>query len=67
MTKSVADQLREAVAKTLKQGRTLNEIATTAGIGQAVLWRFMKDPNKTLTVDTAAALAKSLGIKLTLG
>jgi hypothetical protein len=67
MPKSLADKLREAIRAELAKGRTLNEIAKTADVKHSVTWRFMNDPNKTLTLETANALAKSVGIKLTLG
>lgn len=65
--KTVTDQLRDAVRLAIKNGRTLNEIAVTADISHSVAWNFMNNPSKTLTLETAHSLAKSLGIVIKIG
>ncbi len=66
-SKTVADQLREAIRKAQAGGRSLNSIATAADYSVGSLHQFMSGTKVSLNVDTAARLAQALSIKITLG
>jgi DNA-binding phage protein len=53
-------QLRDAIARS---GRSLNQLAQDAGVSDSQLSRFMRG-ERTLTMETAAALCRALGLHL---
>jgi transcriptional regulator with XRE-family HTH domain len=53
-------QLRDAIADS---GRSLNQLSRDAGVSDSQLSRFMRG-ERTLTLETAAALCRALGLHL---
>jgi transcriptional regulator with XRE-family HTH domain len=64
-SKSVADDLRRAIAQAEKRGMTRYAIAKATGLSQAMLSRFMAGENVP-KLDTAERIAKAIGRRLVL-
>lgn len=62
--KPVADQLREAIKES---GLSLNALAKAADVPYASVHAFVNKPGKTVTIETAVALAKALRVKIVIG
>ena len=65
-SKTVADQLREAIRKELAAGRSLSDISKAADYSVGSLHRFVSGTG-SLNIETATALAKALKVKIVIG
>ena len=63
--KSIADELRRAIAKAERAGLTRYAIAKQTGLSQGMLSRFVAGAN-TPKLDTAERIATAIGLRLTL-
>ena len=64
--KSVADQLRKAIAKAERKGMSRREIARLAGVSTPIVTLIMTNPDRHIRLDTAEKLAGALGKRLRL-
>jgi len=62
-TKSVADDIRRAIAKAEKRGMTRYQIAKAAGMPQSQVGRIASGETMPM-VDTAERIAKAIGCRL---
>ena len=62
--KSVSDQLRSAIQKEQAKGKSLSEIARNSDVAPIVVSRLMN--GRTVTLETAEAIAQALGHTLRL-
>ena len=63
--KSVADELRQAIAQAERRGVTRYRIAKETGLSQAMLSRFVAGENVP-KLDTVERIAKAIGRRLVL-
>lgn len=64
-SKSIADDLRRAIAEEEKRGVTRYQIAKSTGLSQAMLSRFVAGENVP-NLNTAERIAKAIGRRLVL-
>ena len=64
-TKSIADQLRQAIAKAEKRGMTRYQIAKATGLSEGTLSTFMNH-GTDIRLSTAERIARTVGCKIDL-
>lgn len=56
-------RLRQEVKRS---GRTLKDVAVSAGVGYAVVWRLVNGGRETMTLSCAERIAETLGFSIEL-
>ena len=64
--KSLANQLRKAIADAEKKGVTRYQIAKASGVSQGTLSTFVNFPDRELRTNVADRVAKALGFRIEL-